>query len=255
MENAKSFTLIELIVTMVIIGILLVPLGVMIGQFTQSIPYSRDLGASSELVKTEMAKINNLAYNDSTLAVGYDVVTSNYQGYPYDLRRTVSAGPIAGSKQVQVRVFSPGNTANPITNSLAYLASSVTFGADSSGGTPRAANQAASLVVSGGSISGKNLINVSLQNTSASPITITGIIITFSGAGGIRLNTITMNSIVRWSGSATSPSTITLTSSFTLAANTTYSNPTLLAFSKNLSAVSSLIFVMGDASQTSSYSW
>ncbi len=249
----RAFTLIELVMTITLMGIVLIPLGLMSLEFTRAIVYSRDVGSAEALAKLEMAKINNLSYADPTLAAGYDNTTVNYEGYPYDLRRSVTAGPVANLKQVRVRVYPAGNTAQPLLNLLTYVAN-VTFGAGSGGGT--AGGEADFLVASGGNISGSQLQNVNLQNTDlVNSITITGIIISFTGQSGIKLASITMGGLPRWSGNVDPGSTITLTSSFALAANTTYSNPIFLTFSKNLTSVTSLVFIMQDGTQTASYSW
>jgi len=248
----KGFTLVELIVTITLLGLLLIPLGIMSMEFVQAIVYSRDIGVAEALAKIEMAKINNLAYSDATLTVGYDNTTPNYEGYAYNLRRTVSAGPVLNSKQVQVRVFPSGNTTNPLVNVITYLAD-VTFGAGSGGGGA-GGGAADSLAVSGGSILGTNLQNVTLANTGAANITITGVTISFTGASGIKCTTITMDGTQRWSGNARIGATITLDTPFTLVAKTTYTNTGLFAFSKNLTSAT-IIFIMSDASQTTSYSW
>lgn len=254
-RKQNAFTLIELIMAIVILGVVLVALGVMSIQFVQGIVNSRDLGIVAGLGKTEMAKINNLSYSDPTLAVGYDNTTADYEGYPYDLRRTVTAGPIANLKQVEVRVYPTGNLTDHLLNLITYVAN-VTFGAGSAGGAPAVGGGADFLAVSGGSISGSSLQNITLENTSSAPIIITGVIISFTGPNpGIKLNTITTNGAERWSGNDSSPSTITLTSSFTLTANATYNNTGLFSFSKNLTSVDSLVFIMSDGSETPSYSW
>jgi len=251
----RGFTLIELIVTIVILGLVFIPLGLMSMEYVRAIVYSRDLGVAEGLAKVEMAKINNLSYSDATLADGYDNTTSNYEDYSYDLQRTVNdvAGWGGDLRQVQVRIFPSGESSIHLVNLITYVAN-VSFGAGSGGGGV-GSGEASSLIVSDGSISGKNLQSVTLENTSASPITITGIIISFSGSGGIKLKTITMDSTERWSGTASSGQTKTFDTNFILSGSTTYSNTGLFEFSKNLSSVTSLVFIMADASETSSYSW
>jgi len=255
-----GFTLIELIVTIVVLGLVMIPLGLMSIEYMGSIVYSRDSGVAEGLAKLEMSKVNNLAYSDASLADGYDSTTSSYEGYPYNLRRTVNyvSGWSNNLKKVQVRVYPLGDSTNSLVNLITYVADA-SFGKGSEGGAVARGGESDSLVASGGSISGQNLQNVTLQNTGSSAITITGVIISFTGSGpggsGIKLKTITMDSVVRWSGNASSGDTITLTTNFTLSAGTTYSNTGLFAFSKTLASVSSLVFIMSDGSQTSSYSW
>jgi len=96
---------------------------------------------------------------------------------------------------------------------------------------------------------------VTLTNTSTdSTITITGVTITFTGASNITLKKIRMNGTDRWTGTENSGSTITLTSSFTLAIDTNYKKTAKFAFSKNLSSAT-VVFNMSDGSSTTAYSW
>ncbi len=254
-NTKRGFTLIEMIITITLLGIILIPLGFMSAEYVRAIVYSRDLGVAESLAKVEMAKINNLSFSDITLADGYDNTTSNYEGYSYDLRRTADnvAGWSGDLRQVQVRVFPSGESTIHLVNLITYIAN-VSFGAGSGGGTA-GSGEASLLVVSGGNISGKNLQDVTLENTSSDPITITGITISFTGTSGIKLKTITIDSLERWSGTASSGQTKTFDTNFVLSGSTIYSNTGLFEFSKNLSSVTSLVFIMNDASETSSYSW
>lgn len=248
----RGFSLIEFIMTITVLGLVLIPLGVMSIEFTRGLVYSRNLGAPEGLTKIEMAKVNNLAYDNLTLADGYDNTTVNYEGYPYDLRRTVNYVSGSGNllKNVQLRVYLAGKTTNPLVNAITYKAD-VSFGAGSAGGTPGYA-QANALEVSGGSIVGKQLKDVTLANVDpTASITITGMTITFTGAAG-SVTKVTIGGTVKWSGSASSPATIILSSPFDLFSNFTYT--LLIDFDKHPSSVT-LVFVMAGGSQTVSYSW
>ncbi|MBU2043997.1 MAG: hypothetical protein KJ977_00635 [Candidatus Omnitrophica bacterium] len=253
--NKNSFTLIESIIAIVIAVIVMIPVGLITMEYIKSIAYSRQLTVAAGLAKLEMSKVNNLAYNNATLADGYDSNTSSYEGYSQDLRREVAyvAGSNSTLKQVTVTVYE-GGSASQLVKLTTYLAN-VSFGSGSGGGSVGSGGQADSLAVSGGSIAGTNLQNVTLGNTGASDITITGVIISFTGTSGIKAKTITMGASQRWSGTGNSGSTITLETNFTLSAGTTYANTGLFTFSKSLSAVSSLVFIMSDLTETSSYSW
>lgn len=251
-----GFTLIELIVTIVVLGLVLIPLGLMCGEYMNAIVYSRDSGVAGNLVKIEMAKVNNLAYADPTLSTSYDSTSSNYESYPYDLRRQVNNVPGFGTalKEVQIWVYPPGQTSNHLAHTITYLADA-SFGSGSQGGAVSVGDEADYLVVSDGTISGTDLQDVTLQNTGDADITITGVIISFTGQSGIKFKKATMDSAERWSGTKNSGDTVTFDTNFTLTANTTYTNTGLFEFSKNLSSVTSLVFIMSDGSQSTTYSW
>ncbi len=252
--------------TIVVMGIILIPLGFMSMEFMHQIPYARDLGVAEGLAKIEMAKINNLAYTDLSLADGTDATTSNYEGYPYDLRRTVNYAnsPANTLKRVQVRVYPTGNTATPLNNTITYIAD-VSFGAGSGGATAQGL-EANFLLVSGGSIKNQGgtheLINVTIENTNSSgSITVKGIEVIFIGASGINLQQVRMNAAdgtkVRVNGPLASPTGYQAFSPVAvLSAGTSYTSANLLDFgNKDIISVDSLIFTMSDDSTTTVYSW
>jgi hypothetical protein len=167
----------------------------------------------------------------------------------------VTAGPAATLRQAQVRIYPGADTTQPpLANAITYIAN-IPFGAGS--GTGAAGSiQANALVVSGGSISGKNLENVTLQNAdTANSITIRQMTVSFTGASGIKLQKATIGSTDVFSGNASSGDTIDLSPAFTLSASTSYSSSVFLRFNKNLSSVTSLIFIMSDGSPSVEYSW
>ncbi|MFC1674545.1 type II secretion system protein [Candidatus Omnitrophota bacterium] len=254
-DRRRGFTLIELIVTIVIMGIVMIPLGLISMEYMRGIVYSRDLAVAEGLAKTELAKISNLDYNHSTLEDGDDDTYSNYEGYAYDLRRTVNYVPGWNNnlKKVQVRAYLAGETATHLVNISTYIADA-SFGPGSAGGK-LSGGDADYLVASGGSISGKNLQDITLENIIANNIIITGVRISFSGGPGIKLKKITIDSVERWSGNVASGASVTLDTSFTLTGNTVYTNAGLFEFSKNVSAVTDLVFIMSDASETEGYLW
>lgn len=251
-----GFTLIELIITIVLLGIVMIPLGIMSLEFMREIVYSRDSGVAVALARVELSKINNLSYSDPSLADGTDTTITSYEGYAYDLRRTVNFAnsPTNTLKKVQIRVYPTGNTTQQLVNIITYIAN-VTFGAGSGGGAAGAA-QANSLSVSGGTISGKNLIGVTLENTdTANAITITQMTISFTGVSGINLQKVNIGGATVFSGNANSGDTITLSPSATLAASQSTTDSPFLEFNKDLTSVTSLVFIMSDGSQTISYSF
>jgi len=249
----SGLTLIELIMAIVLIGIIMVPAGLMCGEYIRGLAYSEDLGVAEGLAMTEMAKINNLAYGHATLADGYDNTTSSYEGYDLDLRREVDyvAGSSNNLKKVVVTVYE-GGTVSTLVSLTTYVAD-VTFGSGSGGGG-LAGGDADSLVISGGSISGKTLQNITLENLSGDPVTITGATATFTGPGGIKVTEIEMDSLQRWSGNKASPASITLDTNFELSADTEYSDTCDFTFSKNLTSAT-ISFTASDASTTEDYTW
>jgi len=130
----KGFTIIEIIITIVLVGLVLIPLGFMATEYIRGTFYSRDLGAAEGLAKDELSKVNNLAFTDLTLADGYDNITGNYQGYPYDLRRSVNYVPGSNNalKQVQIRIYLHGDLSKQLVSMVTYVAN-VPFGAGSGG--------------------------------------------------------------------------------------------------------------------------
>ncbi len=129
----RGFTIIEIIITVVLVGLVLIPLGIMATEYIRGTFYSRDLGVAEGLAKDEISKVNNLDFNDPTLADGYDNITGSYQGYPYDLRRSVNYVPGTNNtlKQVQIRVYPAGDSTKQLVNIITFVAN-VSYGAGSS---------------------------------------------------------------------------------------------------------------------------
>jgi len=251
----RGFTLIELVITILIISLFVAGIAMIMQQIAVDLVISGDTVKALGLARLEMSKINNLSYSDPTLSHPYNVTTSNYEGSVYDLNRRVRyvVGTSKNLKKVTVSVY-PSGTSDILSSLTTYVAD-IDFGPGSGGNTPGGATEADLLSVTGGSISTTLLQNVTLTNTSTdSTITITGVTVTFTGQSGIKLNTIRMNGVDRWSGTASSGSTITLTSSFILAIDTTYSNTARFTFSKNLSSAT-IVFNMSDGSSATAYSW
>jgi prepilin-type N-terminal cleavage/methylation domain-containing protein len=248
-----GFTLIEIILTIVIASIFITAVALMFQQNIISLKHSDDIEKASSLAQLEMSKVDNLSYADATLADGYNNTTTNYESTAYDLNRQVNivAGTSNNLKKVELTVY-PTGTTQQLAKLVTYKAD-VSFGPGSGGGSV-GGGQADSLTVTGGSISGTNLQNITLANTSGDPITITGATVTFSGASGIKISTITMDGSTRWSGNQNSGSTITLDTSFTLAASTTYTNTCTFGYSKNLTSAT-VVFIMSDGTSTPTYSW
>ena len=261
LHSAKiaGFTLIEIIITIVVIAIFVSGAALVFHQIIEGSMFSGDLIEGLNLARREMSKVINLAYGDATLDDGYDTTTTNYDSSGYDLNRKVDivAGTSDNLKKVEVTVYPTGKT-NQLVKLATYVAD-VSFGPGSGGAAPGSGQEADSLTVSGGTISGKKLQNIDMENTDATDdITLSQVTVSWTNsnpANPASLTTIEMDSSTRWSGSeATSGTTIALTSTFTLSAATSYNNTGKFTFSQNVSSVT-LTFIMSDASSTSGYSW
>ena len=251
----RGFSLIEIIITILIIAIFISVIALVFQEIVKGLGFSGDTVKALSLARLELSKVNNLSFTDLTLADGYNNTTSNYESSSYDLNRLVSIVPSTSNnlKKVTISIY-PSATTSVLAKLITYVAD-IDFGPGSGGSAPGGEDpEADSLTVTGGAISAKLLQNITLENTSTDPITITGVTITFTGSGGIKLKTIDMNGVERWSGTVSSGSTITFDTNFTLSASTTYSSTAHFTFSKNVSSAT-VTFNMSDATSTSSYSW
>ncbi len=245
----KAFTLIEIIITILIVAIFIAATALILQQAVTGLVFSSDTVKALNLARLEMSKINNLSYTDVTLVDGYNITIPGYEGSGYDLNRSVShvADTNEAIKKVVVSVYLAGTI--DILSKLVTYAADIDFGPGSGGNTPGTeAGQANSLSVSGGTVSGKLFQNVTLENTSADVITITAVAVSFAGQPGIKIKQVDMNGTTRWSGTKLSGVLLSLNPSFSLSAYTTYSNTTHFTFSKNLTSVTTIVFTMSDDS-------
>jgi prepilin-type N-terminal cleavage/methylation domain-containing protein len=123
----RSFTLIELIMTMVVMGVVAVPLSLLLSQHTQSVFQSADYTTALNLARLEMEKVNNTAYA-SINSASY----TNYSGYDYDLTRTFiyaygTAMSAQSVKKILVSVTKHGS-ATELFSLVTYIAKNVNFG-------------------------------------------------------------------------------------------------------------------------------
>ena len=124
-----AFTLIELIMTIVVVSIAAIPLSLLVSQHVTSVFQSADYTMAVNLGRFEMEKVNNMIYANIATAS-----FSNYQGYSYDITRTVSYAPGGGSgataeslKKIQVDVKKAGS-ATVIVSFITYIAKNVLYG-------------------------------------------------------------------------------------------------------------------------------
>ncbi|MFH1876291.1 MAG: prepilin-type N-terminal cleavage/methylation domain-containing protein [Candidatus Omnitrophota bacterium] len=126
--SLTGFTLIELIMTIVVVAIIALPLSVMLSQQVQSTFRSSDYSSALNLARLEMEKVNNLAYD--SIASG---TFASYEGYPFDVTRTVNFAPGSGVilseslKQIKVEVRKAGDV-TVLAELVTYIARNVNYG-------------------------------------------------------------------------------------------------------------------------------
>ena len=123
----KGFTLIELIMTIVVIAIIAIPLALLVMEHLSSTLRSEDYTMAVNLARFEMENVKNLNY--ASIVSGS---FPNYQGYSFDITRTVSFvqgnGASAESlKLVQVDVNRSGS-ATILFTLKTYIAQNVAYG-------------------------------------------------------------------------------------------------------------------------------
>lgn len=132
MKSRRAYTLIEIIISIVILGIVIIPIAAGYQQITIGVIKSSDLSKAVRLSELEFSIINTIPYNHATLAGGYNNLTANYQNSGYDLRRQVTYE--AGSdvttqslKGITVTIYKGGST-TPIISTKTLRAKNVTYG-------------------------------------------------------------------------------------------------------------------------------
>jgi len=122
-----GFSLIELIITIVVLGLVFVPLGITVARYVDGAFYSDDLGTAKELARMEMEKVNNTAYASILTSS-----SSNYEGYPFDMTRTVTyaqgdAGTTESLKKIVVDIKKSGSS-TVLVSLVTYIAKNVSCG-------------------------------------------------------------------------------------------------------------------------------
>jgi prepilin-type N-terminal cleavage/methylation domain-containing protein len=122
----SAFTLIELIMTIIVIGIIAIPLSLLVSQHIESIFQSEDLTIGANLVRFEMEVVNNMNYTNIVNAT-----FNQYQGYNYNVTRSVSYAHGSGvssesTKKVTVEVSKIGQT-NVIVGLVTYITRNINY--------------------------------------------------------------------------------------------------------------------------------
>ena len=123
----RGFTLIELIMTIVVVGIVALPISLTLGKQVQSVFVSRDYTMALHLARFKMETIFNTAYASITSATD-----SSYQGYTYNVTTTVSYAfgtslTAESVKLVTVSVTKTGSATVLVTLNN-YIVKNVTWG-------------------------------------------------------------------------------------------------------------------------------
>jgi len=130
MKN-KGFTLIELIMSIVIMGIVVVTVALAYGQIINSMVRSTDISKAVNLSELEFSIVNSISYTDASLANGTNTLAANYQSSGYDLRRQVSydfgtdATP-QSLKRITVTVYRTGSS-TPLISTTTLRAKNVNW--------------------------------------------------------------------------------------------------------------------------------
>jgi len=127
MRAKRGFTLIEIIMAIVLLGIISVILGLFVAQQVQAVARADDYTLAFNLARAEIEIVNNLSYANIT-----DLTTPDYAGYTgYTMYRTVTfvfGGPVGESlKQAVVQIRRTGGMENLATLTT-YIANNVSFG-------------------------------------------------------------------------------------------------------------------------------
>ena len=126
-SRLKGFSLIELVMTIVVVSIAAIPLSLLLSQHVESTFVSEDYTMGLHLARFEMEKVRNMSYANIVSAT-----LSNYQGYNFNVARTVAyaqgnAASAESLKQVKVDVTKTGS-ATVLVSLTTYVTKNVLYG-------------------------------------------------------------------------------------------------------------------------------
>jgi prepilin-type N-terminal cleavage/methylation domain-containing protein len=124
-KKQKGFTLVELVMTIVVVGIISIPLAILVREHLRSTVQSNNYAMAMNLARFEMERVKNMSYA-SVVAANF----TNYQGYNFDVTRTVTfvqgtAVTAESLKRVVVTVTQGGVT---LATLMTYIPRNVTYG-------------------------------------------------------------------------------------------------------------------------------
>lgn len=112
--------------TIVVVGIVALPISITLAKHTQSVFLSQDMTMAINLARFDLAQMNNTAYASIVSAT-----LNNYQTYPYTLTRTVSfingtALTAESTVKVTVQVTQPGS-ATELAKLVTYISKNIRY--------------------------------------------------------------------------------------------------------------------------------
>jgi len=113
--NNKAFTIIELIITIVLIGIVVIPSSIFLVESIRGAFKSQDIMVAVNLARMALETVNNLPYDHNYLRPTTGRVFSNYEGYGYDLRVIINQFGSSPEriKEIRVEVYPTGKVGDP----------------------------------------------------------------------------------------------------------------------------------------------
>jgi prepilin-type N-terminal cleavage/methylation domain-containing protein len=123
----SGFTLIELIMTIVLLGIVSLATGAFVTEQIRGVARSSEYTQALNLAQLELETVNHLAYANIT-----NQTITNYESYPYDVVRTVTFNngtdiTAESLKKIVIEVRKTGTTQD-LVNITTYIARNVALG-------------------------------------------------------------------------------------------------------------------------------
>lgn len=269
-KNMKNngFTLIEVIVAMTLIAIVMIPAALISMSAVKAAADGDAWTMASNLARRELGVVSMLPYADLTLATGYNVLTSSYQGYRYDLRRQVTA--VTGTtdlRRVAVTVYPAGSLAQ-ILRVDTYVINNFSTGYSTLRAT--VSPEGGALTVTGAFAGNNNTITINpMKNNSAlGNIAVTGLYV-WSTQTNRTLRSVTMDGVTVWTGnltisasqpaqpniSLTNPNPIVSTASCVIGPLVSITTGTTFVFSGNVTGVVSIKYRMSDGTDSATFTF